>query len=355
MGPELLFMMFGALLITRWVSSQAGRGHLLLRWRRGIAAALGCCMMLWALVGCGGASRRPVVQKLKTRSLLNVKGLSVFPLESNLIDLKRVRFPKTREQFVDALGNGLRGLVVVPEGVAIVSTDGPKYPTLRRLRIDLSQGAFNDTGKTPKWSDDGHLDPGVHTDRLEVIAQPMIYRKASINIAMSASDVELDVRRDKSHNPSMMLTDAVDGHLQVDVGRDDLETLIKSAADDSGAKYLISVDKAKLKLQSPNDRALKAELLITARQLLVTATVRITGQIDIDKDLNARISNLKCNGEGVVGTLVCGIVGPSLEKNNGRIIPLTAFPSGNVRLHDLRVHLDDSLHITGTFGRDEEN
>ncbi len=355
MAPELLFMILGAALMARWVSLHARAGTLLLRLRGATAASLGCSMLLWGLVGCGGAAHKPVaLKKLKTRSLLNVKGLSVFPLQSTQIDLTKIRFPKTRDQFVEALSNGMRQLITVPKDKSFVSATGSKYPNLNQLQIDLSDGAFNDTGKTPKWSTDGRLDEGLHTDKLEVIARPMIYRDAKINVAMSASDVQMDVRRDKSYNPSLMLTEASDGHLQCDVAKDDLETLIKSAANDSGHKYAINVEKAKLKLESTNDRALSANLKITARQLLITAVINISGQIDIDKDMNARISNLDCHGDGPVGMLVCGIIGPSLQKNNGRIIPLTAFPSGSIRLHDLRVHLDDALHISGTFGSEED-
>jgi hypothetical protein len=105
-----------------------------------------------------------------------------------------------------------------------------------------------------------------------------------------------------------------------------------------------------LKLRSKTSRSLAAEVRLEARKLFLTASVRITGQLDLDEDLNVRISALDCTGDGAIAALACGVLKPHLQKLDGREFPLMSLPLGEIRLRDVQVILGDKLSVTAEFG-----
>ena len=90
---------------------------------------------------------------------------------------------------------------------------------------------------------------------------------------------------------------------------------------------------------------------VHARKLFLSATVRISGSMAIDEQLNARLSGLECAGEGTLGTLACGFIAPHLQRFNGRELSLMALPLGEVKLRDVQIAADRELRITAKFGR----
>ena len=84
--------------------------------------------------------------------------------------------------------------------------------------------------------------------------------------------------------------------------------------------------------------------------MFLSTSLRITGQVDLDEELNARISGLDCTGEGAMGGIACGVLKPHLEKIDGRQFSLMSLPLGEVRLRDVQIAAGDKLSITAEFG-----
>jgi hypothetical protein len=89
---------------------------------------------------------------------------------------------------------------------------------------------------------------------------------------------------------------------------------------------------------------------LRAKKLFLSASLRITAQLDLDEELNARISELDCTGDGAIAAVACGVLKPHLEKLNGREYPLMSLPLGQVRLRDVRVAVGEKLSVTAEFG-----
>ena len=89
---------------------------------------------------------------------------------------------------------------------------------------------------------------------------------------------------------------------------------------------------------------------VTAKKLFARATVEIKGQLRVDDELNARLSSLSCEGEGIVGGLASNLIRPYLERFNNTQLPLTAISLGNVHLHDLQIAAGGALKVKATFG-----
>ena len=58
------------------------------------------------------------------------------------------------------------------------------------------------------------------------------------------------------------------------------------------------IDNVQLKLRQTNERSLAAEVHLRARKLFLSASIRVTGQLDLDDQLNLKISDLNCTGDG---------------------------------------------------------
>jgi hypothetical protein len=84
--------------------------------------------------------------------------------------------------------------------------------------------------------------------------------------------------------------------------------------------------------------------------LFLAASLRITGQLDLNDQLNLKISGLNCTGDGGIGVMACGILKPYLEKFDGREFPLLPLPLEGISLRDVRLAVDDDLTVSAGFG-----
>jgi hypothetical protein len=103
-------------------------------------------------------------------------------------------------------------------------------------------------------------------------------------------------------------------------------------------------------LRSKSSHSLAAEVRLRARKLFLTASIRISGQLDFDEEFNATISGLDCTGDGAIATLACGVLKPHLQKLDGCEFPLMALPLGELRLRDAQLAIGDKLSVTAEFG-----
>jgi hypothetical protein len=76
--------------------------------------------------------------------------------------------------------------------------------------------------------------------------------------------------------------------------------------------------------------------------------------VDIDDNLNGRITHLSCSGDQLLGPLISAVVNPALQRYEGRTRPLVGFAWGNLRLRDLRLWSDEKtgIGIAAKFGDD---
>ena len=93
-----------------------------------------------------------------------------------------------------------------------------------------------------------------------------------------------------------------------------------------------------------------AEVRLRAKKLFISASLQVTGQLDLDEELNARISGLDCTGEGAMASVACGVLKPHLHTLDGREFSLMSLPLGEVRLRDVLIAVGDKLAITAEFG-----
>jgi hypothetical protein len=93
-----------------------------------------------------------------------------------------------------------------------------------------------------------------------------------------------------------------------------------------------------------------ADLRIRASKGLIGGGLRLTAQIEIDPDMNARTSKLTCHGEGPWGALIAAFLGPAMRKYDGQVKPLVNFPTEGLAMRNVHMTMDDTLRVSFDFG-----
>lgn len=260
-------------------------------------------------------------------------------------------FPTSRDQLAKAIQEAMSKYLTFPRKGSVVTAEGGTWPDIKRARLDLSGARVIGDELPMPPRPEGKRQPGVTVSQLEVVGQPIHAQNSQLNLSLEASSVRLDFARDTEGKPMLVLKEADQGHLEVEIGRDDIQSLLRAAVTAAAKQHGVAVQDLQVNLQSQGPRSIGGDVRIKAKKLVMSGTMHIRGRVDIDDNLVATLSNLSASGEGVIGTMAAGFLSPKLKQNDGKRIPLMAFSLGDVSLHDLNIKTDRGLEVTAHFGR----
>jgi hypothetical protein len=266
----------------------------------------------------------------------------VFPLAGK-------EFPHSADELVEAIQNAL-GQVLTLARKDTVTAEGGTYPSIKKLQVNLNNATVSAAEPPPKPKPTGKRQPGITVGQLEVTGKPIKYEQNKLDLQLKASGVKLDFARDRDGQPLLVLSDAKEGHVQAKMSKDDLKSLARTAADMAAKPQGIKIEDLELTLTSEGPRSLAADVRVKAKKMMVSGVLRITGKVDIDDELNATVSKLDVDGEGVVGTMAAGLVKSKLKPYEGRVFPLMTFSLGDVTLRDLKIDAKKDVQVSAEFG-----
>lgn len=264
----------------------------------------------------------------------------MFPLNTKSL-------PATANDLAAALNDSLRSIFNVARDP--VSIQDLAYPHLASLKVALDGAKLRGQPPGPPSVSDESA-PGLTVDSFAAAGAGMSVGPAAIDFSLNARGVVLNQAPDRNGNIVLLLHKAADGRVEIFSSPRDLEALIAEVARTEAGKHGVSIDNVQLSLRSQRSRSLAAEILLRAKKLFMSASLRLTGRVDLDEELKARISGLDCVGDGAIASMACGVLKPHLQKLNGREFPLMSLPLGEVRLRDVRIAVGDKLSITAEFG-----
>jgi hypothetical protein len=338
--PLRLSLLLIGLAIIAWMMAHRRRHPMRHRhrWAR-VGLAMGMCGLLaWGLAA---TEIRPLRARRPPSAHVNICPLGVW------------RFPAAPQQLAQVLSEGLGRQLKLPASRAVVWMRG-SYPTLAHLRIDLTDAVIPKDYDAPRAVAKAPVEDELVVGELRLVGLPLLYQSARMRTELRASQVRLGIERDKHRKPILMLNDAREGHLRVDVKLSEIEALLLTSAQQEGGKYHIEVDAIHLGLAARTPRSLDMDLRLLARgrmgPLSVPAEVHLKGQMHIDDRLEATFEQLRCEGSGVVGSLVGGIVQPFMQRYEGYRLPLNLLTSGDLQVRDIQIQVDDTLHVQARFG-----
>lgn len=260
-------------------------------------------------------------------------------------------FPTDAGALASAIEEALREVFALPKGASPVTAKGGTYPDIKHVKVDLDGAKVSATEPPPKPLGTGKRQPGVTVGEFELTARPIRYEQAKLDLDLTASGLRFDFDRDKAGRPLLVLTDAEDGEVNARVSKKDIEALMLSAATLGAKQQGVTVQDLELELSSTGPRSIAADVRVKAKKMLVTGVVHVTGAVDIDDELNATLSNLRCTGEGMIGTMAAGVMQKHLQAFDGKQVPLMAFSLGDVSLRDLELEVNGALHVSAAFGK----
>jgi hypothetical protein len=264
----------------------------------------------------------------------------MFPLNTS-------NFPSNADDLARHLNESLRDLFQLPNDPVTIREIS--YPHLASLAVALD-GAQLRGQPPPVPSPTGESTPALTVDSFTAKGSRISVGPATVDFALEAKDVRLHRAPDSNGNIVLLLHGAADGRIEVSASPANIEALIAEVAKAEAAKHGVAIDSVQLSLRSNSPRSLAAEVRLRAKKLFLSTSLRITGKVDLDEELNAKISGLGCTGEGAIAGVACGVLKPHLEKIEGRQFPLMSLPLGEVRLRDVRIAAGNTLSITAEFG-----
>jgi hypothetical protein len=258
-------------------------------------------------------------------------------------------FPETADELAAAIRDALARVLTLPKKDGAVTAEG-KFPSIKRLKVNLNNAEVSATEPPPKPQPTGKRQKGIEVDQLEVSGKPISYEKNKLELELKASGVTLDFARDKKGQPLLVLADAKTGTVRAMMAKSDIEALARTAAEMAARGQGIKIEGLDLTLTGEGKRSLAAEVRVRAKKLMVSGVVRITGRVDIDDELNATVSKLDAEGEGMIGSMASGLVKSKLKPYEGRTFPLMTFSLGDVTLRDLAIDVKNNVQVTAEFG-----
>jgi hypothetical protein len=264
-----------------------------------------------------------------------------------MLVLSGTDFPASTSSLAAAVNGGLAMFLDLPGGNVVELTG--EYPHFSRAALRLTNSAASGDRLPPEPKGVGNPVPAFDAGRLEIAAQPMRIRGNPLSLALTADSAVFVYDRDTARRPVLLLRDARNGQLTASIAKTDLESLILSAAREAGGQHGISIIEANLQWTQLDSRSVGFAVAVTARKL-VKAQITVIGRMKIDDAMKAQLSDLQCNGTGMISTLACGVIRPKLHQLEGKSFDLNALTGGQVRVRDVGITVGEALVIQASFG-----
>jgi hypothetical protein len=317
--------------------------------RHGVAvvAALGSLLFLTASAAHAADAVKPHAKADKPKepkAWINGKGRCVFPFAADGL-------PDNVDDFAAAMSRGYRKAIKLPDDSSVVTAEGGVYPKVDSLTIDVCDAVIDPERKARKPSDKRGTAPALDAAHFEMLGHRMSVERVTVNVDVIASDARLLLAKDDKGKPLLVLGGATKGRMSMEVTLDDVERLLLVAARKGGRPYGLAVDRARLNMTvDETGHVVRVDLKLSTRLGPVPAGLRFRARLDIDDNLNGKLSELSVTGDDVLGPLMSGLIRPALAKYDTKTRPLMNFPATDMRLRGIDIAADHSLRVKADFG-----
>jgi hypothetical protein len=266
-----------------------------------------------------------------------------------MLSLFRKDFPSSKNELAQALNEAFHKLV--QKDGAIADVRSRVFPYLDEIAMNLD-GARCDS-LPPAVSAVEQIKPAFEVAMVRLSGRNISVCGVPLDIRMQAHDVALSKGANANGEVVLLLQKVRHGQLAISVGQLELEKALAAIAAREAARRGIVLDQMHLAIRACGPRSLAADVHVQARKFLLHARVDISGQIDIDENFAAKVL-VKCKSDGSIGPLVCNVLNPIFERLNDKSFSFRSLPLGEIRIHDLRLAVADSVDLTIDFGSEPD-
>ena len=246
--------------------------------------------------------------------------------------------PQNASDLADSLQRGL-----AQQGVtASVKADGT-WPALSSLEIQLSRIAH------PKPLPKASAEAGFTIAQFNLQGAPVEVEGVPATIDAQFSNLSCGFGRISGGPRQLVVQSAEAGTLKAEAATSDIEEKVHRIVADLASNQGATVKSVKLGLTAITPRCVKFEFQCTAKIFIATATLTVGGQMEIDDQLNASLSNLAVMGEGIIASMAQSMIQPRLAEWNGRVVPLGDYVAAGLTVTDLRISTGEKVRLEATF------
>ncbi len=264
-----------------------------------------------------------------------------------MLPLAGSRLPSSPEELVSSLQAGLRDAGIVSQETRARG----EWPRLDELSINLTGArvtrAFRLSANAPASTS------SVAITALSLTAEPIFFENTPLLFAMHAQAADCGFSENSDGHAVLSLQGVGAGSVFMEAAVADLEVTLKNIAQEILSKQGAEVKAVKLTLTERNSRSLGIRAEITAKAFVMTARLTVSGEIDLDDQLNLRLRDLAVSGDGMIASLASGFLRPRFAELEKRVIPLAAQSFAGIALQDVRIQCGDALRIEARFGKKE--
>jgi hypothetical protein len=264
-----------------------------------------------------------------------------------MISLNTRQFPSSKNELAQALENAIRRFA--QKTGPIVTVRSASFPHFDEITVNLD-GVHLDSSFPAPPRIEAETEPACGATVVTLSARNISVRGVPMDLRMEAHDVVFYKGQDENGEAVLIFRGARDGTLTLSATQLDLEEAIAKIGGGEARRHGITIDQVRLAIHARSARSVAADVRIRARKFLLRASIGVHVQLDVGDDLVAKVSQLKCRGEGAIGSLVCGALERYLGQLDGQTFPLNSLPFGEIQLRDLRVAVADSVEVVADFG-----
>jgi hypothetical protein len=143
---------------------------------------------------------------------------------------------------------------------------------------------------------------------------------------------------------------AREGHLVLSAVQLDLEEAIARIGGGKARLWGVDLEQVRLTMRARSRRSLAADIKVQAKKFFTRAKIDIYAQLDISNEFVVKISELKCKGDGKLGSFACAALQPLFARTTEKSFPLKSLPLDGLQLHDVHVAVADTVELTVDFG-----
>lgn len=254
---------------------------------------------------------------------------------------------KSATDLLAGLIQGYRSRLELPKDHDAVTVSG-EFPHLDLLRVDLTDATLKRDFRPHQFKKPTSPKATAYAKKFEYVAQPIRYHDGPMEMLIQASDAELSVIRD-GEKTTLVVTNASEGSFEFSMKVADIKPMLMAGAKEH-ATGGFNIRDLTFDAKSDSPRSLSVDLKVQATWLFVPADFHVAGRVDIDDYFNVRLSGLRCDGENLGGVLIAGFIDDQMQKHNGKVMPLAAWPGNKLRLNAAHIEVDDHIRIKGGFG-----
>ncbi len=263
-----------------------------------------------------------------------------------MLPLRTKTFPTSATELERLLNESLREVVVA--GSEAVRVADEKYPALKEITIDLNGAkARSDFHKPPPLK--GDPSGALTVKKFSLRGDGISIGPAAVSLTLEASNVALNRRTDARDEIVLFVDGVANGRMEISTTKREMENAVAEVAKIQAAKHGVAIEEVRMTLRQLGPRAVEIEINLRARKMFFAASVQISGKGEIDDEMNAAISDLRCNGDGAIGSLACGFLAPHLQKLDGRSFPLMSLSLGEIQLREVRLETREAIRISAEF------